>query len=480
VKTVTVISTTRHARPIGFVDSSLCSAQTALWNGSVSAELLFPYLERMDDAGFDAIDLMSPELASCIVQRNENPLHVLRLGCARLQKTPANVWISARCLLGSVPMNQNLLELGIETLAAYGVRRITCFDALNDVAAIERIAGTCRSARMEVSAALIYLRSPFHDVRYYEERAAQLAACGLYSLVVVDLAGSINPAATRNLVSAVRAAAGAVLIELKTHCRSGVAEMSCFEAVSSGADVLHTVTETLSGGWSLPSTGYFVEHLSRWRTPVMIAPDIIAEMDEYFSALADAHNLPRGRHALPDASAERFQIPVALLRQAAAAADECRVSVEAVLQECLVVQQELGWPTLAYPIGAIVMGQATLNIRDAARFANITPEAFAYLRGEHGIPPGAMNGNLRARAAQTRAACSDAQPLGRASDAERRLLSHWFPDRDVTQLYCAPRPVHGPTPQQYLKEQLATFPALQSITVRKGELVFELNRSTER
>jgi pyruvate/oxaloacetate carboxyltransferase len=357
------------------------------------------------------------------------------------------------------------------------MRRITCFDALNDVAAIERIAGICRAAGMEVSAALIYLRSPVHDVRYYAERAAQLAACGIDSLVLEDLAGSINPIGTRNLVSAVRAAAGAVPIELKTHCRSGVAEMSCFDALSSGADVLHTVTETLSGGWSLPSAGYFVEHLSRWHTPVTTVPDIIAEMDEYFSALANAHNLPRGRHALPDASAERFQTPVALLRQAAAAADQCRVSVETVLQECLLVQQELGWPTLAHPIGAIVMGQAILNIRDAARFANIAPEAFAYLRGEHGMPPGPMDASLRARAAQTRAASSGAQPLGSASDAEQRLLSHWFPDRDVTQLYSMPRPVHGATPQQYLKEQLATFPALQSITVRKGEYVFELNRS---
>jgi oxaloacetate decarboxylase (Na+ extruding) subunit alpha len=473
---VTVNSSTRRATPVGFVDSSLCSAQTALWNGSVSVELLFPYLERMDDGGFGAIDLMSPELASCIVRRQENPLHVLRLGCARLQKTPANVWISSRCLLGSVPSTQDLLELGIETLATCGVRRITCLDALNDVAAIERIAVICRAAGMEVSAALIYLRSPFHDVRYYAQRAAHLAACRVHSLVLVDLAGSINPIAARNLLSAVRAAAGALPIEFKTHCRSGVAEMSCFDALSSGADVLHTVTETLSGGWSLPSAGYFIEHLSRWHTPVTIIPDIITEMDEYFSALAAAHNLARGRHALPDASAERFQIPVALLRQAAAVADECRVPVETVLQECVLVQQELGWPTLASPIGAIVMGQAILNIRDAARFANIAPEAFAYLRGEHGMPPGPMDAILRARAAQSRAASAAAQPLGSASNAEQRLLSHWFPDRDVTHLYSVPRPVHGATPEQYLKEQLAAFPALQSITVRKGELVFELNR----
>src|SRR6185437_13709762 len=91
------------------------------------------------------------------------------------------------------------------------------------------------------------------------------------------------------------------------------------------------------------------------------------------------------------------------------------------------------------PIGAIVMGQAILNIRDAARFANIAPEAFAYLRGEHGMPPGPMDAILRARAAQSRAASAAAQPLGSASNAEQRLLSHWFPDRDVTHLYSVPR-----------------------------------------
>ena len=97
----------RRTKAIGFVDSSLCSAQLALWNAAVSAELLFPYLERMDDAGFEAVDMMSPELASYIVQASENPLQVLRVGAARLRKTPANVWISARCFLGSAIGDRN-------------------------------------------------------------------------------------------------------------------------------------------------------------------------------------------------------------------------------------------------------------------------------------------------------------------------------------------------------------------------------------
>src|SRR5262249_51996980 len=147
--------------------------------------------------------------------------------------------------------------------------------------------------------------------------------------------------------------------------------------------------------------GYFAEHFSRWQTALRIDPGVIAEMDEYFLALAEAHDLPRGRHALPDASAERFQVPVALLRRAAAAARGAGVPIHILLEECRLVQQELGWPTLAHPIGAIVIEQAILNITNAERYANVPPGLAAYLRGEHGPPPGAVDAGLRARAAET-------------------------------------------------------------------------------
>jgi oxaloacetate decarboxylase alpha subunit len=253
--------------------------------------------------------------------------------------------------------------------------------------------------------------------------------------------------------------------------------MCCFEATSCGANVLHTTTETLSGGWSLPSAGYFAEHFSRWQTPVGIDPGVIAEMDEYFFALAEAHNLPRGCHALPDASAERLQIPVALLRRSAAAAEASGVAVDPLLEECRVVQQELGWPTLAHPIGAIVIEQAILNITNAGRYANLTPELAAYLRGAHGTPPGAVDAGLSARAAET-----NAQPATNEAavpDPEQRLLSYWFPDRDVAQLKPVPEPIQGATPEQYLKERLEKFPTFRSIRVRKGEFIFQLRRSTK-
>jgi oxaloacetate decarboxylase (Na+ extruding) subunit alpha len=471
---------------VGFVDSSLCTARLALWNGSASAEMLLPYLERMDDAGFAAVDILDPESTALAVQQGESPWRLLRYAAPRLQKTPANVWISARCLLGTGPLAPDLLSFGIATLAKCGVRRVTCFDAVNDVSAIESIVQICRGNELDVAAALVHVDRPRHDDRYYAQRARSLSRCPIRSIAVVDLAGSLGPIATRTLISAVRDAAPSTPIEFKSHCRSGVAEQCCFEAVFSGASVLHTCTETLAGGWSLPATGYFVEHFSRHRIALGVDPSILAEMNEYVLAVAQAHDLPLGRHMLPDASAERFQMPVALLRQSAAAAEKIGVSKENLLEECVIVQKDLGYPTLAHPIGAMVIAQAILHLANAKRFASIAPGVVAYVRGDHGVPPGPLNAELRACVAQmpelprSMQATSSRKQDSNVGDDEQRLLSAWFPNHDLTRLNQAPlHPVRARTPEQYLKEQIERYPALQSIRVRKGDFFFELNRNTE-
>ena len=63
----------------------------ALWNGAASADMLFPCLERMDEAGFEAIDILDPDLSLLAVQRGENPLQLLRVAAARLPNTPVAV-----------------------------------------------------------------------------------------------------------------------------------------------------------------------------------------------------------------------------------------------------------------------------------------------------------------------------------------------------------------------------------------------------
>lgn len=462
---------------IGFVDSSLCAAHVALWNGAVAADLLFPSLDLIDAVGLRAVDVLDPEISSLLARRGENPLRLARIAARRLAQTPVNVWVNARCLLGSRPLDASLIELGIAQLADCGVRRVTCFDALNDAGAIEVVASHCRKSGIAASAALVYQASPYHDDRHYSERAQLLAGCELDSIVIADFAGSLAPEKARALVAEVRKGGGTTPIEFRTHCRSGVAEMSCFAALSAGASVLHTASDTLSGGWSLPSTGYFVEHLSRRLVTLDISRRRLSALDEYFSALATHEALPRGEHQLPDTTAERYQIPVALLRQCQETAAAAGLTMDALCQACLAVQKDMGMPTLVHPVGALVVAQAAVYATSGKKYPKIIPEIAAFSEGALGTPPGPLHAKFSERASKSSAPRSLAQGGSSGSD-EQRILAAWFPGIELApSVGVSSEPVRATTPQQYLKERIERLPALQSIRIQKGTFRFELDRA---
>lgn len=464
---------------VGFVDGSLCAARATLWGGSVSAELFLPYLERMDEAGFQAIDILDPTTTLLAVQHGESPWRLLRVAAARLKKTPPNVWISARCLLGTQPLAPEMIETGVATLANCGVRSAICFDAANDVEAIESAAQICSRHGIDAGAALVHIYMPPQDERYYADRARPLAG-KVQTITLVDIVGSIDPVTARNLVAAVRDGAPDVSIGFKTYCRSGVAEQCAFEAVFAGASLLHTCTDAMAGGWSLPPVGYFAEHFMRRRIPVALDRSVLAEMDEYFVAVAQAHGLPLGRHELPDASAERFSIPVALLRELTAASDTLGVPTDKLSDECVAVRKDLAVPSLAHPLGAMVLAQARTNLAAGKRYSKIVPEVGAYLAGSNGGPAGSVSSELSTQAAKTqlRKAVVNPSQTGIAGDHQRRMLAAWFPDCDVTGITDSGiDPVHAGSPQQYLKELIERSPAFRSIRVHKGQFYFEVHKS---
>lgn len=462
---------------IGFVDSSLCAAHQALWSGAIAVDLLFPSLDLLDAAGLRAVDVLDPEISSLLARRGENPLRLARIAARRLTRTPANVWVNARCLLGNRPLDASLIERGIAQLADCGVHRVTCFDAVNDAGAIGVVVGHCRKSGIAVSASLVYQASPHHDGRYYFERARLLAGCAPDSIVIADLAGSLTPERTSLLVAEVGKGSGPTPIEFRTHCRSGVAEMSCFAALSAGASVLHTASNTLSGGWSLPSTSYFAEHLSRQQAIIDIDAGRLSALDEYLTALATYEALPHGEHQLPDTTAERYQIPVALMRQCQEQAAAADLTTDALCQACLAVQKDMGYPTLAHPVGAMVVAQAALYATGGEAYPKVTPEIAAFAIGDFGTPPGPLHAKLGERVRKYSQPKAHAQGDATGSD-EQRILAAWFPGAELApSRSTSPEPVRAATPQQYLKERIERLPALQSIRVQKGAFHFELDRA---
>ena len=66
-----------------------------------------------------------------------------------------------------------------------------------------------------------------------------------------------------------------------------------------------------------------------------------------------------------------------------------------VLEETPRVREDLGYPPLVTPSSQMVGVQAVANVLAGERYKNVSKEIKAYLRGEYGRAPGAVNEALR-------------------------------------------------------------------------------------
>ena len=62
---------------IEFVDVTLRDGQQSLWAERMTTGMMLPIAERLDHAGFDAIELLSPShLGKCVVELREDPFEL--------------------------------------------------------------------------------------------------------------------------------------------------------------------------------------------------------------------------------------------------------------------------------------------------------------------------------------------------------------------------------------------------------------------
>lgn len=459
---------------VRLVDDSLCSAQTALWDGMLGDAALLPILGRLDRTGFASIDLLDGMVFDRCVRRGEDPWRRIRRAVAHCPRTPLTVWIDSRCLFGSRPVGTDVVELAIAALGRAGVRRLGCGNPMNDTGAIAPAVGAARAAGMGVCASLAYARSPAHDDAALAERARALVGMGVDAVRLCDPAGALLPDAARRLIPALLDALGAVPLELALGGRSGQAEVVALDAIDRGIDAVVTAVEPLASGPSMPSSAWMLEHLPRRGTAVGIDAGNLAGVAGYFDALADAEELPRGEHQLCDPDAVLYQIPPPLHGAVAAP----------LAAETLRVRADLGQPAMVMPLAAIVLEQARRNLAAERRYATLSPEIVACVRGDYGTPPYPVATDLlrRVDGAPPPPTPATAGTLRRdrgpfANDEDLVLAAHTGADmmaalRDARRRP-EPEPPCGDTPFDLLVGELERRPALRSLAVRKGGFRYE-------
>lgn len=375
-------------RSISVVDTTLRDAHQCLWATRMTTAHMLPIADKMDNIGFERLDIAGTiQFDVCVRFLKENPWERLRLMREKLQKTPMSSFTRSKSIMSFDFVPDDIVELWVERLVANGCREIATFDGLNDVDNMLVTIDAARKLGVRTIGAVAYGLSPVHTDEVYVRTVTELVHRGKVEAIwLKDAGGLLTVDRIRTLIPALRKAIGPVPIELHSHCMTGVAPLVYLEGIEAGADCVHTSIAPLANGAAQPSTQRVAANLRALGYRVDLDDDLIAEVSEHFTRVAEQEGKPLGKVQDFDAFHYEHQLPGGMLANFAVQLADMKMSdkYQEVLEECARVRKELGYPILITPFAQFVGTQAVLNVVHGERYKVVPDEVKKYALGYYG------------------------------------------------------------------------------------------------
>ena len=232
-------------KDVRLIDVTLRDEHQCLWATRMTTAMMKDIAPRLDNAGFEAIDLVGGAVFDVMVRYlREDPWERMRILNKWITRTPLIIHTRGQSLFTFEFFADDVVRLAAERFAANGMRYHTPYDALNDMRNLEIPIKEAKRHGLYVVGGLAYTYSPVHTDEYYVAKAKELMAHGVDAIFVKDASGLLRPERVATLFPALRQAMGDMPLQIHTHCNSGLAPYVVLQAVDHGADVVHTATST--------------------------------------------------------------------------------------------------------------------------------------------------------------------------------------------------------------------------------------------
>lgn len=172
------------SRRIGIIDTTLRDAQQCLWATRMTAGMMDPIAQALDEAGFDMIDFMAPvQFDVCVRYLREDPFEKARHFRKRFRNTPMRSYCRSKSLVGFSMVPDDMVELWIDCLAANGFSAVGTLDSLLDVDNMKVSVRRAKKIGIKSIGALVFCESPCIPTRCMPARppswcaAAWTASC---------------------------------------------------------------------------------------------------------------------------------------------------------------------------------------------------------------------------------------------------------------------------------------------------------------
>lgn len=383
---------------VKLTDTAFRDAHQSLLATRMRTRDMLPIAEAMDQIGFFSLEMWGgATFDTCIRYLNEDPWERLRALKKAMPKTPMQMLLRGQNLVGYRHYSDDVVEKFVEKAAENGIDIFRIFDAVNDIRNMEVSIKVAKRVGAHVQGGLSYTISPVHTIEQFADFAARLAELGCDSICIKDMAGLITPQNAYDLIRAIKKEVN-LPVNLHTHCTSGMAQMSYFNACLAGVDILDTAMSPLSGGSSQPATESLVAALQGTPYDTGLDLELLTEIKRYFEKIVEIYApVFNPITARVDTNVLVYQVPGGMLSNLVSQLIEQKAldKWEEVLTEVPRVRKDLGYPPLVTPTSQIVGTQAVLNVITGDRYKMVPREVKDYVKGLYGKSPAMIDPKVR-------------------------------------------------------------------------------------
>ena len=483
---------------IKFVDTTIRDGHQSLWAENMTTGMMLPIAERLDRAGFDAIELISSShLKKCVRELKEDPWARVRLMSQRVTHTPLRLNAGRFSAFEITP--KSMYRLFMERMAANGIREARISEEWNELEGWKWKTQVARDVGINPVINLIYSVSPKHTDEYFAQRTRDAASLKVNRLCLKDPGGLLTPERVKTLVPIIFQNANGIPVELHTHCTTGLGPLCCLEAVKLGIMIVNTALPPLADGSSNPSLFNVAKNLRALGYKTLIDEDLLKPVSDHFTYIAKREGFPVGAPVEYDYSQYQHQVPGGMISNLRHQLRKVGMEekIDQALEETMRVRTELGYPIMVTPLSQFVGSQAAINIIVGERYKEVTDQIIQYALGYWGcegaelmdatVKEKILNRPRAREWAEWEPPEPTVQEIRKKMNAEavsdEELLLRWNLDvEEIETMKAAGAPKEYVTARQplvSLLDALSKRSDYRQIVVQKGEMVISLQKATD-
>ena len=368
---------------VKFVDTTLRDGQASLWAENMRTGMMLAVADRIDNAGFQAIELIaSSHIKKCVRELREDPFERMRLVAKKITRTPLRA-IGSERLSAFELTPDSVNDLWFERMVANSIKQIRISNPSNDPAGWRKSVARAKRNGLRTVLNLIFSVSPKHSDEYYARKVRAAAALTPDYLCLKDPGGLLTPERTIALIQVMKREAPGFPIELHVHCTTGLGPLCALEAIKLGVEIIDTSVPPLANASSNPSIFNVTQNAHALGYSAVIDEQALRSVEKDLTFIAKRENLPIGEPVEYDYSQYVHQVPGGMISNFRFQLNNLGMlhRLQEVLEEAIRVRADLGYPIMVTPFSQFVGSQAAINVIKGERYAEVTDQVIQYAVG---------------------------------------------------------------------------------------------------